>query len=69
MGEPALHALQMNHSLTPIALQYDGGIALFLEANWTLLTLWTGPLAECVELNRVNSTVFIADGQDGRIIR
>lgn len=39
MGEPALHALQMNHSPTRIALQYDGGIALFLEADWTLLTL------------------------------
>jgi hypothetical protein len=59
----------MNLSLTRIALQYDGGIAFFLEANWTLLTLWTGPLAECVKPNRVNSTVFIADGQDSRIIR
>lgn len=39
MSEPTLHALQMNHSLTCIALQYDGAIADFLEANWTHLTI------------------------------
>ncbi|KAJ5967370.1 hypothetical protein N7501_003618 [Penicillium viridicatum] len=56
----------MNHSLTCIALQYDRAIADSLKTNWTYLTIWTGPLAECVELNRVHSTVFIPDGEDGR---
>lgn len=69
MGKPALHTLQMNYPLTYIALQYDGAIADFLEANWTHLTIWTGHLVECVELNRVHSAIFIPDGEDGRVIR
>jgi hypothetical protein len=68
MGEPALHAPQMNHPLTYTALQHDQIVAISLEANWAPLTIWTGLLANGVNLEGVQSTVFIMDGQNGWVI-
>ena len=68
MDEPALHAPQMNHPLTYTALQHDEIVAIALEANRAHLTIWTGRLANLVNLEGVQSTVFIVDGQDGWII-
>ena len=62
MGKPAVHAPQMNHPLTCIALQHDGIIAVFLKADRTHLAIWTGPLVEAVNLDAVQSTVLIVDG-------